>query len=55
MVLVGDVVVDSSFVKAGMETSSETEATLDVVTVVQFSQYPFSVCLQINKSETPFR
>ncbi|XP_072857985.2 microsomal triglyceride transfer protein large subunit isoform X1 [Pogona vitticeps] len=53
--VVGNIVVDASFVKAGMETSSEIEATLDFVSTVQFSQYPFLVCIQMDKSESPFR
>ncbi|XP_060635161.2 microsomal triglyceride transfer protein large subunit [Anolis sagrei] len=53
--IVGNIVVDASFVKAGMETSSEVEATLDVLTTVQFSQYPFLVCIRMDRTETPFR
>lgn len=55
MALVGNIVVDASFVKAGMETSIEIEATLDFISTVQFSQYPFLVCIQMEKSESPFR
>ncbi|XP_003225781.1 microsomal triglyceride transfer protein large subunit [Anolis carolinensis] len=53
--IVGNIVVDASFVKAGMETSSEVEATLDVRTTVQFSQYPFLVCIRMDRTDTPFR
>ncbi|XP_054845791.1 microsomal triglyceride transfer protein large subunit [Eublepharis macularius] len=54
-VVVGNIAVDSSFVKAGMETSYEIEASLNVVTTVQFSQYPFLVCIEVDKIGTPFR
>ncbi|XP_042324495.1 microsomal triglyceride transfer protein large subunit isoform X2 [Sceloporus undulatus] len=55
LAVIGNIVVDASFVKAGMETSSEIEATLDVITTVQFSQYPFLVCIQMDRTENPFR
>ncbi|KAJ6668882.1 hypothetical protein lerEdw1_012368 [Lerista edwardsae] len=55
LVVVGNIAVDSSFVKAGMETSSETEAALDFIFTVQFSQYPFLVCIQMDTCESPFR
>ncbi|XP_053109855.1 microsomal triglyceride transfer protein large subunit isoform X2 [Hemicordylus capensis] len=54
-VITGNIVVDSSFVKAGMETSIEIEAALDFISTVQFSQYPFLVCLRMDNYETPFR
>uniref|UniRef100_A0A8D2Q067 Microsomal triglyceride transfer protein n=1 Tax=Varanus komodoensis TaxID=61221 RepID=A0A8D2Q067_VARKO len=53
--IVGNIVVDASFVKAGMETTSEVEATLDFISTVQFSQYPFLVCLQMDRTESPLR
>lgn len=53
--VVGNIAVDSSFVKAGMETSFEIEATLDFVFRVQFSQYPFLVCIQMDRCDSPFR
>ncbi|XP_026515642.1 microsomal triglyceride transfer protein large subunit [Terrapene carolina triunguis] len=55
MVVVGNIFVDSFFVKAGMETSFEREATLNFISTVQFSEYPFLVCMQMDKSESPFR
>ncbi|XP_005278550.1 microsomal triglyceride transfer protein large subunit [Chrysemys picta bellii] len=55
MVVVGNIFVDSFFVKAGMETSFETEATLNFISTVQFSEYPFLVCMQMDKIESPFR
>ncbi|XP_048365698.1 microsomal triglyceride transfer protein large subunit [Sphaerodactylus townsendi] len=54
-VVVGNIVVDSSFVKAGMETSYEIEATLYIISTVQFSQYPFLVCIEVDKTGTPLR
>ncbi|XP_037007818.2 microsomal triglyceride transfer protein large subunit [Artibeus jamaicensis] len=54
-VLSGDITVDSSFVKAGLEISAETEAGLEFISTVQFSQYPFLVCLQMDKAAAPFR
>nr|XP_056711135.1 microsomal triglyceride transfer protein large subunit [Euleptes europaea] len=54
-VVVGNIVVDSSFVKAGMETSYEMEAMLYVITTVQFSQYPFLVCIKVDKTGIPLR
>ncbi|XP_032079676.1 microsomal triglyceride transfer protein large subunit [Thamnophis elegans] len=53
--MVGNFVVDAMFVKAGLETTSEIEAMLDFVTTVKFSQYPFLVCMQMDKTESPFR
>ncbi|XP_008585407.1 PREDICTED: microsomal triglyceride transfer protein large subunit [Galeopterus variegatus] len=55
MVIIGDITVDASFVKAGLETSAETEAGLEFISTVQFSQYPFLVCMQMDKDEAPFR
>ncbi|KAL2780635.1 microsomal triglyceride transfer protein large subunit isoform 1 precursor [Daubentonia madagascariensis] len=55
VVITGDITVDSSFVKAGLETSAETEAGLEFISTVQFSQYPFLVCMQMDKDEAPFR
>lgn len=55
MLVAGNILVDSLFVQAGMETSIEVEATLDFISTVQFSQYPFLVCMQIDKIESPFR
>ncbi|XP_076998835.1 microsomal triglyceride transfer protein large subunit isoform X2 [Tamandua tetradactyla] len=55
LVINGDITVDSSFVKTGLETSVETEAGLEFVSTVQFSQYPFLVCMQMDKSEVPVR
>ncbi|XP_061438863.1 microsomal triglyceride transfer protein large subunit [Rhineura floridana] len=55
MVVVGNIAVDALFVKAGMETSTEIETTLDFIFTVQFSQYPFLVCIQMDRTESPFR
>lgn len=55
VVISGDITVDSSFVKAGLEISAETEASMEFISTVQFSQYPFLVCLQMDKAEAPFR
>ncbi|XP_062991993.1 microsomal triglyceride transfer protein large subunit [Elgaria multicarinata webbii] len=55
LAIVGNIVVDASFVKAGMETISEIEASLDFISTVQFSQYPFLVCMQMERTESPFR
>ncbi|XP_074849633.1 microsomal triglyceride transfer protein large subunit [Carettochelys insculpta] len=55
MVVVGNITVDSFFVKAGMETSFEVEATLNFISTVKFSEYPFLVCMQMDKTESPFR
>ncbi|XP_054967635.1 microsomal triglyceride transfer protein large subunit isoform X2 [Pan paniscus] len=55
VVITTDITVDSSFVKAGLETSTETEAGLEFISTVQFSQYPFLVCMQMDKDEAPFR
>lgn len=51
----GDITVDSSFVKAGLEIGAETEAGLEFISTVQFSQYPFLVCLQMDKEDVPYR
>ncbi|KAG8518368.1 Microsomal triglyceride transfer protein large subunit [Galemys pyrenaicus] len=55
VVVAAEVTVDASFVRAGMEVSAETEASLDFISTVQFSQYPFLVCLQMDKAAAPFR
>nr|XP_021483166.1 microsomal triglyceride transfer protein large subunit-like [Meriones unguiculatus]XP_021483167.1 microsomal triglyceride transfer protein large subunit-like [Meriones unguiculatus] len=55
VVLTSDVTVDSSFVKAGLESRAETEAGLEFISTVQFSQYPFLVCMQMDRAEAPFR
>ena len=55
VVITSDVTVDSSFVKAGLESSAETEAGLEFISTVQFSQYPFLVCMQMDRSEAPLR
>ncbi|KAL2098111.1 hypothetical protein ACEWY4_007318 [Coilia grayii] len=55
LVVVGNVTVDADFVSTGMELSFETEASLDFITTVQFSDYPFMVCMQMEKTTFPFR
>lgn len=55
VVITGDITVDSSFVKAGLDISAETEAGMEFISTVQFSQYPFLICLQMEKDEAPFR
>ncbi|XP_004866339.1 microsomal triglyceride transfer protein large subunit [Heterocephalus glaber] len=55
VVINADVTVDSSFVKAGLEARAESEAGLEFVSTVQFSQYPFLVCLQMDKADAPLR
>uniref|UniRef100_UPI00398EE0E5 microsomal triglyceride transfer protein large subunit isoform X2 n=1 Tax=Pristiophorus japonicus TaxID=55135 RepID=UPI00398EE0E5 len=55
MVVVGNVTVDSLFVKSGVELSVETEALLDFISTVKFSEYPFLVCMQMVKDQFPFR
>ncbi|XP_067106347.1 microsomal triglyceride transfer protein large subunit [Osmerus mordax] len=54
LVVTGNVTVDMDFVRTGMEVSFETEASLDFVTTVQFSEYPFLVCMQMDKATFPF-
>ncbi|NWR93553.1 MTP protein, partial [Furnarius figulus] len=53
--LSGNTEVDSYFVKTGMETTLEVETALDFISTVQFSQYPFLVCMQMDRIESPFR
>ncbi|XP_076001752.1 microsomal triglyceride transfer protein large subunit [Genypterus blacodes] len=53
MVVTGNVAVDLDFLSAGMEVSFETEAALDFITTVQFSEYPFLVCIQMDKTTFP--
>ncbi|KAM6221452.1 microsomal triglyceride transfer protein large subunit [Rhynchocyon petersi] len=55
MVITGDITVDSSFVKTGLGISAETEAGLEFISTVQFSQYPFLVCMQMDKDGAPYR
>ncbi|KAF3815459.1 hypothetical protein GH733_016412 [Mirounga leonina] len=55
LAIIGSITVDSSFVKAGLEISAETEAGLEFISTVQFSQYPFLVCMQMDKDGVPFR
>ncbi|NXB51773.1 MTP protein, partial [Leucopsar rothschildi] len=53
--IAGNTEVDSFFVKTGMETTLETETSLDFISTVQFSQYPFLVCMQMDRVDSPFR
>nr|XP_029135149.1 microsomal triglyceride transfer protein large subunit isoform X2 [Labrus bergylta] len=53
LVVTGNVTVDMDFMRAGMEVSFETEASLDFITTVQFSEYPFLVCMQMDKTTFP--
>ncbi|XP_067850607.1 microsomal triglyceride transfer protein large subunit [Heptranchias perlo] len=55
MVVVGNITVDSLFVKSGVEVSVESEALLDFISTVKFSEYPFLVCMQMVKDQFPFR
>lgn len=55
LVVTGNVTVDMDFMRAGVEVSFETEASLDFITTVQFSNYPFLVCMQMDKATFPFR
>ncbi|NWI42300.1 MTP protein, partial [Picathartes gymnocephalus] len=55
MFIAGNTEVDSFFVKSGMETTLEAETALDFISTVQFSQYPFLVCMQMDRVESPFR
>lgn len=55
LAVVGNVTVDADFLSVGMEVSFETEAALDFITTVQFSEYPFLVCMQMDKTTFPFR
>ncbi|KAM4603775.1 microsomal triglyceride transfer protein large subunit [Polymixia lowei] len=54
LVVTGNVTVDMDFARVGMEVSFETEAALDFITTVQFSEYPFLVCMQMDKTTFPF-
>ncbi|XP_061595036.1 microsomal triglyceride transfer protein large subunit [Cololabis saira] len=54
LVATGNVTVDMDFLRAGVEVSFETEASLDFITTVQFSEYPFLVCIQMDKATFPF-
>uniref|UniRef100_A0A8D0D3R3 Microsomal triglyceride transfer protein n=1 Tax=Sander lucioperca TaxID=283035 RepID=A0A8D0D3R3_SANLU len=54
LVLTGNVTVDMDFMRAGVEVSFEMEASLDFITTVQFSNYPFLVCMQMDKTTFPF-
>ncbi|XP_042341864.1 microsomal triglyceride transfer protein large subunit [Plectropomus leopardus] len=53
LVVTGNVTVDMDFMRTGVEVSFETEASLDFITTVQFSEYPFLVCMQMDKSTFP--
>ena len=55
LAITGSITVDSSFVKAGLEISTETETGLEFISTVQFSQYPFLVCMQMDKDGAPLR
>ncbi|XP_061779063.2 microsomal triglyceride transfer protein large subunit isoform X2 [Nerophis lumbriciformis] len=55
LVVSGNVTVDLDFMSAGLEVSFETEAALDFITTVQFSEYPFLVCMQMDKTTFPVR
>ncbi|XP_077461230.1 microsomal triglyceride transfer protein large subunit isoform X3 [Stigmatopora argus] len=53
LVVSGNVTIDMDFMSAGLEVSFETEASLDFITTVQFSEYPFLVCMQMDKTTFP--
>ncbi|XP_068178213.1 microsomal triglyceride transfer protein large subunit isoform X2 [Antennarius striatus] len=53
LVVTGNITVDMDFLRAGVEVSFETEASLDFITTVQFSDYPFLVCMQMDKATFP--
>lgn len=53
LVVTGNVTVDMDFLKTGVEVSFDTEASLDFITTVQFSEYPFLVCIQMDKATFP--
>ncbi|XP_068613032.1 microsomal triglyceride transfer protein-like [Brachionichthys hirsutus] len=53
LVVTGNVTLDMDFLRAGVEVSFETEASLDFITTVQFSDYPFLVCMQMEKATFP--
>lgn len=53
LVVSGNVTVDMDFLQTGIEVSFDTEASLDFVTTVQFSEYPFLVCIQMDKTTFP--
>uniref|UniRef100_A0A8C5GHI9 Vitellogenin domain-containing protein n=1 Tax=Gouania willdenowi TaxID=441366 RepID=A0A8C5GHI9_GOUWI len=53
LVFTGNITVDMDFLKTGVEVSFETEASLDFITTVQFSEYPFLVCMQMDKTTFP--
>ncbi|PWA29266.1 hypothetical protein CCH79_00013971, partial [Gambusia affinis] len=55
LVVTGNVTVDMDFLRAGVEVSFDTEASLDFITTVQFSEYPFLVCMQMDKATFPVR
>ncbi|CAB1432292.1 unnamed protein product [Pleuronectes platessa] len=54
LVVTGNVTVDMDFMRAGVEVSFETEVALDFMTTVQFSEYPFLVCMQMDKTTFPY-
>ncbi|XP_072241151.1 microsomal triglyceride transfer protein large subunit [Leuresthes tenuis] len=53
LVVAGNITVDMDFLRTGMEVSFETEVSLDFITTVQFSEYPFLVCMQMDKATFP--
>lgn len=53
LVVSGNVTVDMDFLKTGVEVSFDSEASLDFITTVQFSEYPFLVCIQMDKATFP--
>nr|XP_033813088.1 microsomal triglyceride transfer protein large subunit isoform X2 [Geotrypetes seraphini] len=55
LVITGNITVDSLFVKAGMENRFESETTLDFISTVKFSEYPFLVCMQMDKDKFSLR
>uniref|UniRef100_A0AAR2J098 Vitellogenin domain-containing protein n=1 Tax=Pygocentrus nattereri TaxID=42514 RepID=A0AAR2J098_PYGNA len=55
LVVVGNVTVDADFLSVSLEVSFDMEAALDFITTVQFSNYPFLVCMQMDKTTFPFR
>ncbi|KAG9480329.1 hypothetical protein GDO78_012028 [Eleutherodactylus coqui] len=55
LVITGNIAIDSEFANTGMESRLETELSLNAITTVKFSSYPFLICMQMERGAFPMR
>ncbi|XP_078578547.1 microsomal triglyceride transfer protein-like [Branchiostoma floridae x Branchiostoma japonicum] len=55
LVVKGSATVDSPLVKVGVDLNAEAEATIDFTTSVDFSDMPFTMCLQMEQKAFQYK